>query len=176
MILERLERLSDGLARITALAGLAGLMGIAALTCVDVLGRWLLQTPVRGAADITTILLPIVVGAAFPVVISSRGHIAVKFLSRVAGTRGSAALEAFGNCLALVALALVTWFFVGHAVRLAETGESTWIIRWPLWPTWFGFAVLLAISVAVQAIVVARDIANLVSGHAPKSASSTGEY
>ncbi|CAH1653238.1 TRAP transporter small permease [Chelatococcus asaccharovorans] len=172
MILERLERLSDRLARYSALAGLGGLMGIAALVTIDVLGRWLFNSPIRGSADIVTLLLPVVVGAAFPSVITSRGHIAVKFLSRIAGVRGADALEAFGNGIAMAALALIAWLSADHALRLMGSGETTWVLRLPLWPTWVAFCVLLAISTAVQAIVFFRDVANFVSGNRLETSSN----
>jgi hypothetical protein len=45
-----------------------------------------------------------------------------------------------------------------------SSGETTWVLRLPVWPAWVAFGVLLAISAAVQAVVFFRDVANLSSG------------
>ncbi|MBK0326120.1 TRAP transporter small permease [Rhodobacteraceae bacterium F11138] len=106
------------------------------ITCVDVVGRYILQAPLAGAFELTEILLAALVFLALPLTTERREHIEVDLLN-VLGGRINRLLAAFAGLFSAALLATFAWRLASHAWKAAEDGAVTNALEIPLAP--FGF-------------------------------------
>ncbi|MEN2977650.1 TRAP transporter small permease (plasmid) [Tistrella bauzanensis] len=148
-------------ARLLLLLGLIGLIGLAGLTLVDVLGRWLFNAPLRGIGDIAEVALPVAIGASVPAVIVTRGNITIRFLDRLLGARAIAALDVAAGVVVLIVLAGMAYALGRHALALMWSGESTWLLRLPQWPSWTVFAGFFLVAALFQVVILGDALRRL---------------
>ncbi len=89
-----------------------------ALTCVDVVGRYLFNSPLHGGTEMTEIGLAVMVFAAMPVITWRGGHIVVDLLDRFLGSKLVKALSLFAALVMSSSL-----YFL--ALRIFELGERS---------------------------------------------------
>jgi TRAP-type C4-dicarboxylate transport system permease small subunit len=89
-----------------------------ALTCVDVFGRYLFNSPVHGGTEMTEIGLAVMVFAAMPVITWRGGHIVVDLLDRFLGSKVVKVL----SLLAALVMSSSLYFL---ALRIFELGERS---------------------------------------------------
>ncbi|MBV0934260.1 TRAP transporter small permease [Marinobacterium weihaiense] len=89
-----------------------------ALTCVDVVGRYLFNSPLHGGTEMTEIGLAVMVFAAMPVITWRGGHIVVDLLDRFLGGKIVKALSLFAALVMSSSL-----YFL--ALRIFELGERS---------------------------------------------------
>ncbi|GAA0791845.1 TRAP transporter small permease [Marinobacterium sediminicola] len=94
------------------------LFSLMALTCVDVIGRYLFNSPLHGGTELTEIGLAVMVFAAMPVVTWRGGHIVVDLLDRFLGSR-------VVKVLALLAALVMSSSLYFLALRIFELGERS---------------------------------------------------
>ncbi len=154
----QLEILTFRGARLLALFGLAGLLILAFATVTDALLRWLANAPIPGVRDAAALFIAAAIACSLPICIAERRHITIRLFGRLLGPRGEAALEAFGNFIALVVFAVMAWQIWLYAVHLAAEKETTMVLAWPLSPWWRGVAVITAFCVPVQSLVLLQSL------------------
>ncbi len=89
-----------------------------ALTCVDVAGRYLFNSPLHGGTEMTEIGLAVMVFAAMPVITWRGGHIVVDLLDRFLGSKIVKVLSLFAALVMSSSL-----YFL--ALRIFELGERS---------------------------------------------------
>lgn len=144
------------------------------LVIADVLLRWLLSAPIDGVAEISKLLVAVVIASFFPLSLAGRQHIAIDLLgSRLpAGLRR--AVEGFAAGVTLVVVALVAWRLILYTDETARSGETTWVLGWPVAPWWVAVAGLIALCVPVQAIVAWRSLKPPAAGREPPPRGNAG--
>lgn len=141
------------------------LFAMMALTLMDVVGRYLFDTPVSGAFEMTELMLASVIFMGLPLVTAERDHVTVdiidlwvspavvKNLKRVAGITGTIAFGFLG---------IMLWQL---ADKLAHYGDTTAVLQIPhSWLAWL-MAVMTLMSAAAMAIITLIDLL----GHYPES-------
>jgi len=156
--LEHLEGLSRAASRRIALLAVIGMLAFAILTAFDVVLRRWTSLPMAGFNEILALILPITIVACFPAGVATRGHLTITFLRRSLNPRFAAVLHLFGQALLFVAFAVLSWRVAGYALLLDHRKAETTILKWPLAPTFWLVAGLLAIAALIQLIVLANDI------------------
>lgn len=159
------ESLTGKISQVIALIGLTGLLGLAFATVLDVLLRWLFNAPIAGVRDLSSLFIAIVIAASFPVCITERSNITIRFLGSALGPRCREILDLFGNAVTLVVLAVLSWLIWAYAVELSESNETTWILLWPVSPWYRGVAVIVGFCVLVEVSVILQIIRSLVKGN-----------
>lgn len=98
-----------------------GLLGVAAssillammlLTFVDVVARYVLNRPIRGAFEVTELLLLVLIFAGLPLVSFANEHALMDFIDRLLGRRGQGGLERvidLASAAMMLALARLAW-------------------------------------------------------------------
>jgi TRAP-type C4-dicarboxylate transport system permease small subunit len=125
------------------------LLVCALLTLLDVAGRNLLNAPLRGATEVTEILLVGIVFLLFPRIAWRDSHLAVDLLDSVLGRvvrRVMAVLAALLATGLFAAMAYRLWFL---AERLERFGDVTPSLRLPISPVYTAMAVLAALTAAI---------------------------
>ncbi len=127
----------------------AFLVALTLVTVADVIGRYLLSSPLPGAAEYTEILLMAIVFMGLPAVCLDDGHISVDLLT--ASLKGMAAKVQLnlGRLLVSVVLGLVSWQLWKHGAQLESYNEVTVYLRKPLGP----FAKATAVIAGISAII-----------------------
>ncbi|MDV6225798.1 TRAP transporter small permease [Nitratireductor aquimarinus] len=127
----------------------AFLVALTLVTVADVIGRYLLSSPLPGAAEYTEILLMAIVFMGLPAVCLDDGHISVDLLT--ASLKGMAAKVQLnlGRLLVSVVLGLVSWQLWKHGAQLESYNEVTVYLRAPLGP----FAKATAVIAGISAII-----------------------
>jgi len=119
------------------------------LTLADVAGRNLLNAPLRGATEVTEILLVGIVFLLFPRIAWRDSHLAVDLLDNLLGRflrRVMAVVAALLGAGLFAAMAYRLWFL---AERVARFGDVTPSLRLPISPVYTGMAVLAALTAAL---------------------------
>lgn len=143
------------LADTIAAAAMLGLLGLALCTAADVAGRYLFASPIRGFNDIVPLAGAVLLSACMPHVVARRGNIAVDFVGQQLGPAAARRLDQFGAVLCALFFCLMAWQYVRFAAELAQTGDVTPILRWPVWPWWSAVAGFIGIAAAVGLLTIA---------------------
>lgn len=143
--------------RVMALIGFFGLLVLALMTTLDIGSRWLFLAPIHGVNDVSAIVMAVVIAACVPANLAARQNITVEFLGNMLGPRGKAFLDGFGGLFTLAFIALMAWQFIPYSVEVTRSGQTTWVLKWPIAPGWWIATALLLISVPVQLVIVLFD-------------------
>ncbi len=118
MIAARLETFLKGLAALLLLA-------LMAVTGVDVIGRYLLNTPLSGAFEMTELLLGALVFVALPLVSRAGAHVEVDLLVELLPRPVTRVLGLFAALVSAAVLAFFAWQLVRLGLgQLADGSRS----------------------------------------------------
>src|SRR6185369_3514159 len=100
------ERRADAVLGIAASALLFGMM---VLTFFDVVGRYLLNRPIRGAFEITELGLLVLIFAGLPLVSHADEHVTMDFIDRILPERAVPVLIRAVHALVAAVFFFLTW-------------------------------------------------------------------
>jgi TRAP-type C4-dicarboxylate transport system permease small subunit len=143
---------SDGgiwLDRALGAAAAVLLFGLMMITTVDVIGRYILNWPLRGAFEITELLLLALIFAGLPLVSRADEHVTLDFIDAALGKRGRALLRRLVDIVCALIILGLAWRVFVKAGKIAGYGDTTDVLRIPVGP----FVYFMALMVAVTAIV-----------------------
>src|SRR5215470_12115069 len=135
--------------RALGLAAAFLLFGLMALTTADVIGRYILNAPIRGAFEVTELLLLALIFAGLPLASLADEHVTLDFVDMILGAGGRLLLRRLVDLicgLLILGLAWRTWIKAG---KIEGYGDTTEVLRIPVGP----FVYFMAIMVAVTGIV-----------------------
>jgi TRAP-type C4-dicarboxylate transport system permease small subunit len=164
---ERLEAIEARIAawsRNIAILGVIALLVVASSTLLDVLFRWVANSPIRGLNDINGLAVPVVIAACFPLVVARRHNISIRLLGEAIGPSVCRWLDVFGAALLLIFVALVGWQLVVYTLDLARSNRTTWQLLVPVTPTWSVATTIVLLCIPIQVAALATDIARAVAG------------
>ena len=169
-----LNRLSARLSHALALLGFSGLLLLSIMVAADILLRNLADMPLQGVNDVSAVVMAVVIAACIPQSLRLKQSIAVDMLGTALGGRAELALRAFASLAVLIFFALMAWQFFPYAAAMTESGEQTWVLKWPVGPWWYAAAILFAVSALVQALVFINDVGTMILGMPWPAAPATG--
>jgi TRAP-type transport system small permease protein len=120
------ERRADALLGIAASAILFALM---ALTFADVVARYAFNRPIRGAFEVTELLLLVLIFAGLPLVSHAEEHVTMDFIDRWLGPRGRLRLKLIVHLIVAALMLFMAWQLSIKAQRIASYGDSTDVLR-----------------------------------------------
>ena len=135
--------------RVLGTAAAILLFCLMALTTADVVGRYILNWPIRGAFEITELLLLTLIFAGLPLASRADEHVTLDFIDMALGNSGRLLLRRFVDLvcgLLFLGLAYRVWI---KADKIAGYGDTTEVLRVPVGP----FVYFMAIMVAITGIV-----------------------
>ena len=136
-----------------------GLLGVAAsiillammlLTFVDVVARYVLNRPVRGAFEVTELLLLVLIFAGLPLVSFTNEHALMDFIDRLLGPRRQGWLERavnLGSAVMMGALAWLTWL---KADKIWGYRDSTDVLRIVYGPFVYFMAAMIGLAAVIH--------------------------
>ncbi len=139
----RLRRLVDktapmveGFARYVALLGGVALIAIALVTLISVTGRALMDfglSPLRGQFELVQAGTAFVVTAFMPWAQLKRAHASVAVFTDFLSPRANAVIDFIGDGLLFTMAVLLSWRQFYGVLDKISYGETTFLLRFPLW-------------------------------------------
>ena len=146
--------------RVEALLGVAAsaiLFAMMVLTFVDVVARYLFSRPVRGAFEVTELMLVVLIFAGLPLVSYANEHAVMDFIDRLLPPKGQRALLALVHLVCAAMLVLLAWLVWLKADRIWAYRDATDVLRIVYGPFVYFMAVTIALTALIHLVkVVAR--------------------
>ena len=145
----------------TLLALLAGVLMVTlmSMTVVDVIGRYVFNAPLRGAAELTEMLLASVIFLGLPAVALADEHVTVDLVTdRLPDWIQPWRQGAIGVFSAAI-LAVVAWRIWIYAAQIGGYGGATSTLRLPLAPLGYFCAICTGFGAALSLVVPLLELA-----------------
>ena len=129
-----------------------------ALTFTDVLGRYLLRSPLPGAFEMIQFLMPFLIFTVLPVITKEGGHITVTVLDGLVPPRVQWAQTLVVQASSAAAIALVSWCLWAQGQSLTEEHYVSGYLEWPIGPVAHGMSILCCATLLVQLVKLYRHL------------------
>jgi TRAP-type C4-dicarboxylate transport system permease small subunit len=135
--------------RIDAMLGIAAsvlLFGMMLLTFADVVARYLLNRPIRGAFEITELTLLVLIFAGLPLVSRADEHVTMDFIDRVLPPAGQRALVRLVHAVCAAIMFFLTWQVWIKAGKISGYGDTTDVLRITVGPFVYFMDAMIALT------------------------------
>ena len=139
----RWERRADAVLGVAASAILFCMM---MLTFVDVIARYVINRPVRGAFEITEMMLLVLIFAGLPLVTHAGEHVTMDLIDRLLGPRLRSLLTRLTELACAGLMFFLTWQMLLKAGKIAGYGDTTDILRITVGPFVYFMAAMIGLS------------------------------
>jgi TRAP-type C4-dicarboxylate transport system permease small subunit len=140
------ERRADAVLGIAASALLFGMM---VLTFFDVVGRYLLNWPIRGAFEITELGLLVLIFAGLPLVSHADEHVTMDFIDRILPVRWRLPWIRVMHAICAAIMFFLAWQVWIKANRIASYSDTTDVLRITIGP----FVYFMSLMIGLTGIV-----------------------
>ena len=151
---QRRKRHADALLGVVASAILLAMM---ALTVIDVVARYVFSRPVRGAFEVTELMLLVLIFAGLPLVSYSDEHAVMDFIDRVLGPRAQREVQRAVQAVNAAFMFLLAWLTWLKADRIWAYRDATDVLRIVYGPFVYFMAVTLGLAGVIHLSKVARQ-------------------
>jgi TRAP-type C4-dicarboxylate transport system permease small subunit len=141
-----------------ALIGGAILFALTLLTVVSVVGRAAFSAPIPGDFELVEIGMAVAIFAFLPYCQIVRGNVIVDLFTARASPRARALLDAAGDLIYTAIAALLTWRVALGGLEVRGYGETTMVLRVPVWWGYVPAVVCLAFLTLVCAYTAWRSL------------------
>src|SRR3954468_5297607 len=135
--------------KVDAVLGIASsilLFGLMVLTFFDVVGRYLLNRPIRGAFELTELTLLVLIFAGLPLVSHADEHVTMDFIDRMLPQRAVPILIRLIHALVAAVFFFLTWQVLIKAGRIAGYGDTTDVLRIQVGPFVYFMAAMIGLT------------------------------
>ena len=143
--------------RVDAVLGIAAsalLLAMMALTFVDVVARYLFNRPIRGAFEVTELLLLVLIFAGLPLVSHGDEHVTMDFIDRMLPPRAVAVLIRAVHAMVAAVFFFLTWQMIIKANRIAGYADTTDVLRIPVGPFVYFMAAMILLTALIHVFKV----------------------
>ena len=145
------ERRADAVLGIAASVLLLCLMLV---TFVDVVARYLFNRPIRGAFELTELILLVLIFAGLPLVSHGDEHVTMDFIDRMLPARAVPLLIRVVHGVVAAVFLFLTWQVLIKAERIAGYGDTTDVLRIPVGPFVYFMAAMIGLTGLVHVFKV----------------------
>ena len=124
------------------------------LTFADVVARYLVNRPIRGAFEITELTLLVLIFAGLPLVSHADEHVTMDFIDRILPPRLLGAWLRVMHAVCAAILLFLAWQVWIKATRIAAYADTTDVLRITLGPFVYFMAAMIALTGAVHVFKV----------------------
>jgi TRAP-type C4-dicarboxylate transport system permease small subunit len=143
----RWERRAEGFLGAAASAILFAMM---VLTFVDVVARYVFNRPVRGAFEVTELMLVVLIFAGLPLVSWADEHVTMDFIDRLVRPGARRRLERGVHVISAAIMTLLTWLVWLKADRIWGYRDATDVLRIVYGPFVYFMAVMIGLAGAIH--------------------------
>jgi TRAP-type C4-dicarboxylate transport system permease small subunit len=124
------------------------------LTFADVVARYLVNRPIRGAFEITELTLLVLIFAGLPLVSHADEHVTMDFIDRILPPRLLGAWLRVMHAVCAAILLFLAWQVWIKAARIAAYADTTDVLRITIGPFVYFMAAMIALTGAVHVFKV----------------------
>ena len=148
-----------------ALIGALAILAMAGAVVVDVLMRYIFNSPILGVDDFAAFNLAVIVASFFPICLVGGHFVTIRFVGKALGERRALWLEAFGGIATTFVFILLAWQFMRFTwYDVTLTGLATHVLEIPQAPWWWVVTTIIVICVPIQLVVLTESIIRAVHG------------
>ena len=126
------------------------LLAMMCLTVVDVVARYVFNRPLRGAFEVTELMLVILIFAGLPLVSFADEHAVMDFIDRALGPGAQRALRRLVQAGSAAFMSLLAWLLWLKADRIWAYRDATDVLRIVYGPFVYFMAVMLGFAAAIH--------------------------
>src|SRR6185436_2154896 len=130
-------------------AASAILMVLMLVTFADVVSRYLLNWPLRGAFEATELMLLVLIFAGLPLVSHADEHVTMDFIDRALPLAATRTLIRIVHALCAAAMFFLAWQVWIKAGKISGYGDTTDVLRVPVGP----FVYFMTAAIALTGLV-----------------------
>lgn len=156
----RLLEKSGWLSLTLAYVGAFSLFAMMCLTAADVVGRYVFNSPITGAFELTEFLVLILIFSFLAHSQAHKAHVTVDLILSRFPRRFRFIVELFNHLISLALMALIAWVSIKRAFELKAVAVASPNLGIPSYP----FVFFLVLGCLVTCIEYARDIVRLLKG------------
>jgi TRAP-type transport system small permease protein len=134
---------------VIGVAASAILFAMMLLTFVDVVARYVFKRPVRGAFEVTELMLLVLIFAGLPLVSYADEHVAMDFIDRLLGAGARARLERGVHVVTGALMLGLAWLAWLKADRIWAYRDTTDVLRITYGP----FVYFMAVAIGLTALI-----------------------
>jgi TRAP-type C4-dicarboxylate transport system permease small subunit len=116
------------------------------LTFVDVVARYVFNRPLRGAFEVTELLLLVLIFAGLPLVSYANEHVTMDFVDRLVGPGARGRLERLVDAACAAFMFLLAWLAWLKADRIWAYRDATDVLRILYGPFVYVMAVMIGLT------------------------------
>jgi TRAP-type C4-dicarboxylate transport system permease small subunit len=131
---------------ILGVAASAILLAMMLLTVVDVVGRYVFNRPLRGAFELTELMLLVLIFAGLPLVSYADEHVTMDFIDRLLSPRGQLVLRRATQVISAALMLLLAWLVWFKADRIWAYRDATDVLRIVYGPFVYFMAVMIGLA------------------------------
>lgn len=131
---------------------------IVVLTFVDVLGRYIFSSPLRGSLEIIEYAMALVIFAALPLITRHRGHVTVSLIENLVKGHARRIKSVLCDAISAFALGLLTWRLYLQGVEDLDSKGSTVVLNLPHAPLSFALTVFAGLSTLIVLMMIGRTL------------------
>ena len=120
------------------------------LTFFDVVGRYLLNKPIRGAFEITELGLVVLIFAGLPLVSHADEHVTMDFIDRILPDRIARFWVRAMHAICAAIMFFLAWQVWIKANRIAGYGDTTDVLRITIGPFVYFMALMIGLTGVVH--------------------------
>ena len=137
------ERRADAVLGIAASALLFSMM---VLTFFDVVGRYLLNRPIRGAFEVTELALLVLIFAGLPLVSHADEHVTMDFIDRLLPERAARAWVRAMHVICAAIMFFLAWQVWLKASKIYSYGDTTEVLLIAVGPFVYFMSAMIALT------------------------------
>ena len=141
---------------VLGVAASAILFAMMLLTFVDVVARYVFNRPVRGAFEVTELMLLVLIFAGLPLVSYADEHVTMDFIDRLVGRATRAGLERGVHVVTTAIMLLLAWLVWLKADRIWGYRDATDVLRIVYGPFVYFMAVMIALTGLIHLVKAFR--------------------
>ena len=131
---------------------------IIVLTVIDVFGRYVFSSPLRGSMEIIEVAMALVIFTALPSITRHRGHVSVSLIDGMFKGKSQALKIIVCDAISAVALGLLTWRLGVQAAEDWRSGGASVVLQIPQAPVSLALTALAALSTLVVLGLIWRTV------------------
>ena len=129
------------------------LIALTLLTSIDVVARYWFNSPIKGAFELTQLLLAALIFIAFPLTTAMREHIEVDLIANLMGGFLDRIFTFLAGLISAAVLFAISWNLFHHASKLISDGAVTDSLLLPLGPIGYLGALSSLLSGILAAVI-----------------------
>jgi TRAP-type C4-dicarboxylate transport system permease small subunit len=131
---------------ILGVAASAILLAMMLLTVVDVVGRYVFNRPLRGAFELTELMLLVLIFAGLPLVSYADEHVTMDFIDHLLSPRGQLMLRRGTQVISAALMLFLAWLVWFKADRIWAYRDATDVLRIVYGPFVYFMAVMIGLA------------------------------